>query len=116
MVHTLMKVNMRNVLIWSMRRLTKKLMKKLVRKEIRDKKDTMDTSNQHLTNLLKAFPEEGTRILTKEEKDQRTLDTWKGLGDVRMQDADDSSQQYVMMESHLVRYYLIQCYALIFLE
>lgn len=47
---------MRNVLIWSMRRLTKNPMKKHIRKEIKDKKDNKDTRNQHPTYLLKASP------------------------------------------------------------
>ena len=52
----------------------------------------MDTRNQHPINLLSHLSEEGTRTLTKKEKDQRTLNTYEGLGYSEVQITDSTLQ------------------------
>ena len=46
--------------------------------------NTMITKNHYLTNILwRHLPKEGMTTLTKAEKDQRTLDTYEDLGDMK---------------------------------
>ena len=43
--------------------------------------------------LWRHLPKEGMTTLTKEEKDQRTLDTYEGLGDIKVQITDSTLQR-----------------------
>jgi len=64
-----------------------------MKKEIKHVKNTMVIRNHYLTRSIKRhLLKEGRATLTKEENDQRTLDTYEGLGDSKVQIVDSTLQ------------------------